>query len=54
LNIHAWIDEDQQTTFGRAKKIVDSILSQENATVLSKSTINSLETIYERAKKSIS
>jgi len=54
LNIHAWVDEGQKTTFDRARTIVDDILSQENITALSKSTLESVDQIYETARKSVS
>ena len=53
LNIHTWVDEGQKTTIERAKTTVDTLLSQENTAILSKSTLDGLDNIYENARKSI-
>ncbi len=54
LNIQTWVDEGEKTTIDRAKSIVDTLLTKEVVSTLTKSTINDLDRIYDTARNSIS
>ncbi|TFG29918.1 hypothetical protein EU528_08940 [Candidatus Thorarchaeota archaeon] len=52
LNIPTWVEEGQKTAVDRAKSVVNKILNQQTGSVLSKSTIDDLDRIYDNARKS--